>query len=287
MALLPSRSVTGESVNALRSDSLLRRNRADVSFGPMTGSDAKLQRARKYVAEFEAEARSFWSRKPFTLQNVEGAEGDLITLVRTREAPPFDWGLILGDAVHNYRAALDILVNELLGGASTQETAFPIARSAVFYRSLAPMRLAGLGKVPTAAIKSLKPWAGGNDSLWALHCLDIADKHQLLVPVAAAVRHFTMNSSIQFPDAAEPLSTGVSIRPADRQFGLVDGDEVFRIMKAARDVGAPNFNLSHGITFEVAFDRVSGIPGASVADTLTAIDAEVVRVITAVRSSLR
>jgi hypothetical protein len=36
------------------------------------------------------------------------------------------------------------------------------------------------------AIKALKPYKGGNDTLWKLHKLDNTDKHRLVLTVAAA-----------------------------------------------------------------------------------------------------
>jgi len=33
------------------------------------------------------------------------------------------------------------------------------------------------------ALNQIKPYAGGNDSIWSIHVLDIDDKHRLLLPV--------------------------------------------------------------------------------------------------------
>ena len=46
--------------------------------------------------------------------------------------------------------------------------------------------------------RGLKPYKGGNDSLWRLHCLNIADKHHILLPIIAAVQNQSTSTVIKY-----------------------------------------------------------------------------------------
>jgi hypothetical protein len=113
---------------------------------------------------------------------------------RMPELPAEDWGLILGDAVHNARSALDLLVCQLLalnGRTPTRWNGFPIystpPKDARERKRLAGY-LAGLRPEHADGIRALQPFAlaGGSREAWKLRTLgslDNLDKHQLVHPV--------------------------------------------------------------------------------------------------------
>jgi hypothetical protein len=47
-----------------------------------------------------------------------------------------------------------------------------------------------LSKEERAAIKTLKPYKGGNDTIWPLHQLDIIRKHERLICASVDIRSF-------------------------------------------------------------------------------------------------
>jgi len=107
--------------------------------------------------------------------------------------------LIIGDALHNLKSALDILYYQ----------AFDIATARADHRTRFPIRYdrkelvdsieGGLKKkgltghgvarlIVDCLLDIVKPYKARNLTLWALHELNILDKHQLLIPVFDVMR---------------------------------------------------------------------------------------------------
>jgi hypothetical protein len=61
---------------------------------------------------------------------------------------------------------------------------FPIAKSLTIYESDKAAKVKGARPDAVKAIDRLKPYKGGNDTLWRLHSFDIIDKHRTLFTVA-------------------------------------------------------------------------------------------------------
>ena len=96
--------------------------------------------------------------------------------------------LIIGDAIHNLHTALDLAVCEIVrdkfGAASTKYVKFPFDESR--NQLIARLKQGQITKASSAIhdlIVGIEPFKGGNDTLYALHELDILDKHMLLIPV--------------------------------------------------------------------------------------------------------
>ena len=108
---------------------------------------------------------------------------------------PDSVALLVGDAVHNLRSALDHFAYAAVA-QPTRQTCFPI-RSRDDPRKAAPQRTEWLDTVAKQltsaspglidAVRALSPRETGSDKcLWAIHELDRVDKHRLLLSVAAA-----------------------------------------------------------------------------------------------------
>ena len=86
-----------------------------------------------------------------------------------------------------------------------------------------------------AAIDTLKPYKGGNDSLWALYRLNNIEKHRLLLTVGSQAAGITLGQLIagylgaSFPAAAVAAfqSMNVFLNPADKGFPLRPGFELY------------------------------------------------------------
>ena len=100
---------------------------------------------------------------------------------------PAEYGLILGDALHNYRAALDHLAYQLIvaGGLEpTDRTAFPLLDDPCKASALADIK-PGLPEKVRRVLDSVQPCRNAEPAdhpLRILHKLDIADKHHGLLP---------------------------------------------------------------------------------------------------------
>ena len=107
--------------------------------------------------------------------------------------------LIIGDALHNFRSALDMLYywafHCTLGGTN-HRTKFPIRdqREELVAAIDGGLKEKGLTDDPSAIkirnviVDVIKPYTAGNPTLWSLHAMNIMDKHQLLIPVFKIMR---------------------------------------------------------------------------------------------------
>jgi hypothetical protein len=221
----------------------------------LRGIRIKIDRAKKHLADLNAAIRTFQNGWPYTIK----IEKDEKTGYETHKffllVPiPDEWGAIVGDCVHNLRSALDLLACELIranGGIPGDYAAFPVGSNFTHFNSSAVRRINGASADAIKLVRRLKPYDGGNDTLWRLHRIDIADKHQLLIPVAAAHKEFGVQYDIQGagpPDYTPPMWLGPA---SDRKFPLKNGDELISYKRVVAP-GIKDETKFH-FTFEIAF----------------------------------
>lgn len=234
----------------------------------------KFERSQRHLSELQDGIKSYLGREPFIVHSREDeTTGDLVYLVEVREPPPTALSLPLGDAVHSARSALDYLAWQLViagGGIPNTTTMFPIAETEKKFNAEHERRLKGASAPAVAAVQALRPFGGGDDRFWRLHKLDIEDKHRLLVPVGTA--HASVNVSFTFADI-NPAFAGMNpvvlcLNPADRQYPLQNGAEVYRVMKAARESATQGLGETHSFTFDVAFGEGVIASGEPIMPTL-------------------
>jgi hypothetical protein len=152
----------------------------------------KLTRAGEHLGVLLDEMQAFHSRSPFRTYR-EKSWGFTWVFAQFAETPPLRWAAIIGDVVHNLRSSLDILICQLVesnGGIPNDDTRFPMTKGgAASYRSLVKSATRGVSADARVVLTGLEPFPGGKDEdLYALHRLDIEDKHHLLVPMGGAAR---------------------------------------------------------------------------------------------------
>ena len=105
------------------------------------------------------------------------------------ETPAFRWGLLVGDAIHNMRSALDHLAFSLADFNDPERgddtvTQFPVARSRSYFRSdYIQRQIQHIDPHHVAMIEGCQPYDrdgtfNPDHPLVWLHQLDIADKHR-------------------------------------------------------------------------------------------------------------
>lgn len=161
----------------------------------------KIERAKQHIADLQRTFDAFVQRNPheFLTEN-DPQTGALTIQVRLREPIPHDLPLILGDAVHNLRTALDHAMWELIEidcGTQDRSTAFPFSKNRKDYEAACH----GI-KTPRADTKKFflalaACPSGAGEKLYGLHLLDNAEKHKMLTPVVgvASVRHLEVIGS--------------------------------------------------------------------------------------------
>lgn len=153
----------------------------------------KLERAETHITHLEREFKAFVARKPhrFGVKH-DQQTGQAFIQIRFVEPPPASLALIIGDAVHNLRCALDHTLWELVGldgGTQDKHLLFPIRDD----RQKFEAAVNGL-QTPSPW---LKDWLRAQEAfengrgrlLHLLHALDIADKHRAVAPVLRGTRH--------------------------------------------------------------------------------------------------
>jgi hypothetical protein len=152
------------------------------------GSKLKIERANQHILDLNATLSAFVSTDFYSLRvEKDPKTGDHVLKFGTTRPLPERIPLIIGDALHNLRAALDFVASELVRRANgpMKHIKFPVRET----REEMEAALRG-GEIRvshpdviTCILNEIKPYKGGNDALCALHDMDIADKHLLLIPV--------------------------------------------------------------------------------------------------------
>lgn len=230
----------------------------------LAGFESKFARAFSLVDDLEQQISDYLQAGPVETTERNEPSGDLVVTARARVRPPAEWSLLVGDALHNARSALDHLAWQLveMHGGSPDKSRFPFKESPVGFGD--ELRNA-LPKVPSEIrqqVKALQPWRGGDDRLWLLHHLDILDKHRLLVPVVAASRGIMLHFSAEWPGREAVHLDPIELLSEDRRSELDDGDEVYRekAATAALDPESP-VRTRTSVTFAVVFGAGSEVAG--------------------------
>ncbi len=249
----------------------------------LAGVRLKIERAKHHIRDFEIRKQMFFEAHPyFVTADEEPETGDKVFRVKIVWDIPNDMPLLVGDAIHNLRTALDHLAYQLVlanKNVPTKATYFPIAESIDKYKASSAGKVQGMSPSAIQAIDAAKPYQGGNDQFWVLHELDNFDKHRLLVPIAtvntamihdfgptfrvmlAGMRAATGDPIAGFPD---DFSWPFTFRPKDMT-PLKDHAEIGRICRAAR---GPHVDENQKFTFDVAFGEPQVVEGKAVLESL-------------------
>lgn len=169
---------------------------------PLVDARAKLDRARLHIGDLNSQRTSFLEAKPYDVTPEYYTEKDMTVYFLDRFTPvPTTLPLIIGDAVHNLRSALDIAAWTAYRADHTdagRHIYFPIGQDATTYASESERKLKGVKQSFKDAIDGSKPYGGGNDLLFGLHRLDLADKHQLLITPVICVGKIGMKLSTEY-----------------------------------------------------------------------------------------
>lgn len=148
---------------------------------PFRSTTAKLDRAKHLTAEIGSIVSSYDGAKLVASDRNGGIGWNLRVTKPVPEMAP-----IVGDAIHNLRAALDHLAVAAVGlnGRSSRGVYFPFAERAEDLDEMIERRKFHRAS-PEALnlLRELRPYRGGNEALRGIHDLDVADKHHSLVPV--------------------------------------------------------------------------------------------------------
>jgi hypothetical protein len=150
---------------------------------------SKIERSKKHIGDFQGSFRSLQDSYVSSVEKHLESGGHSLKYSSSKcDLFHRELALICGDAIHNLRSALDIAWSEAVRTVDqslvTKSTKFPIRPT----REEVETALNGTGirkfcaPLINAVIAGIQPYQTGNDTLWALHELDIMDKHKLILP---------------------------------------------------------------------------------------------------------
>jgi hypothetical protein len=151
-----------------------------------TAPRLKIERAQHHINDLNRCIERLIANGTIYVSATEYMKRNQIAIsAKTKKHIPDSVSLLVGDAVHNLRTALDILIFGMIGDRAKkpENIQFPFAKRAETLVSTMTNRETELaGKKVVAKITEIKPYPGGDELLAGLHILDIQDKHRLLVP---------------------------------------------------------------------------------------------------------
>jgi hypothetical protein len=185
-----------------------------------------------------------------------------IVAVEKTPFPP-EFNVEAGACLNAIRSSLDILASALAtrtGKCRPKDAYFPVAESAAQFASLAGYKgskfVEALPATERAILESLQPYRGGNDTLGALHDMDIIRKHRRLIEVAINPGRLTIIGPGRLRDDFQPLRTGGFLRANEKT-----------ILGLLRK-GAPNYKIE--FVSYVAVSEAGPFEGDPIVPTLNA-----------------
>jgi hypothetical protein len=248
---------------------------------PLAGVQAKLERAEKHIVDFRNQQKTFLESKPVSFTHILNEDTRHVDVTIDNIKPmPIELSLIMGDAIHNLRSALDLLVCQVFTRNSKSTDydyiEFPIGMHLKsfldkFEKHKGKLQL--VGKPAIDILTKLEPYRGGkHHDLWVLHRLDIRDKHRLLIVVLPSINRW--DREIKFtplsPEAPNHgfLDSHGSIFFPNYQIPKV-GDQIDRIDASYfPDYAVGNFRVNYTFSGDLAIDEEEIDRGKSAVDIL-------------------
>lgn len=150
-------------------------------------SHLKIKRAKKHLGELKSCLDNFTKQDFYRFLIDEDAEaGYKVIKFELTKPVPEDISLIIGDIIHNLRSSLDLLISSIIWSKTGKWSKFSKFPFGDTKESL--IGIAKRGELQTVApavvdfiIDVIKPYRTGDDTLYALHDLDIIDKHRMII----------------------------------------------------------------------------------------------------------
>jgi hypothetical protein len=171
---------------------------------PFAGAKLKIKRSERHLIELTNAARELPRRRNYNFViGTEPQSGKLQITCMTINNTPLELAGVVGDAIHNIRSVFDhvtvVITCPPFGGGDPENTKLPVGENLekfIFARDGRPAagskraitgKMKGAGPDALRIVKELKPYYGGDDTLRALHDLDIIDKHKLIIPTISVI----------------------------------------------------------------------------------------------------
>jgi hypothetical protein len=228
----------------------------------LDGPRGKIERAKDHLADLQAEVAQFFASNPYgVVDEYDPQTGQNVVRARVSAQPPPRIGAIVGDLAHNLRSSWDYLAQQLvLANRRTPGTwtEFPIFWDPKSYETGFRRKVKGMGKEAVSHIDRMQPHLFPQPTrhpLYAIHHLDIRDKHRDWLIVGCAVRNMAIGKAVSHLYIESLTIGGPQITSP-----LKDGTELWRYKLGA----GTDMDVKSEVTFEVAFDKAGVGQGEAV-----------------------
>lgn len=245
---------------------------------PLESAKFMLARARHHCADFKGQFLVYRDSDPITKSPEYDSKTDE-NVIKAKLVKPIPVALngIASDAICNLRSTLDQASYAvcLAAGGQGKDTYFPFGDTEAEVKN---RHAGGSKEIPAnvfALMESFKPYKGGDDLLWALNKLSNANKHRILVPVAART------GDIKAMDFSSTGNGNFRIAMNPEWNDEKNEVELGRVKRGDK------FKLEVKIDFFVAFGEVSVIAGEPAGTVLNALASKVDCILKAVEAESR
>lgn len=236
---------------------------------PFLGVYLKLDRASHHINDFKRIVDQWVKANARSVRAKNKKKPTTWGTKLPRHAPT-----ILGDALHNMRAALDhayCTLVEANGGKINSYTKFPIREDRHGCASM--IKGQKLGSTPSNAVcdfilNNIQPYGGGKGAdLYGLHSLDISDKHTNIIAANSVIKNKVISTG---PGGAK-IFGGTFILNANNKF-----------LEAAPGVDV-KFEGNPETAFFIHFANGQPFEGDEIAPTLTSLHASTTIVVNSLK----
>ncbi len=239
----------------------------------MDGCIAKVERAGELIASLNADIEGMLSSGLYSVVSQDQPEKKRHAFWVEGPPVPNKVSIVAGEVIHHLRSVFDHFIWALIaknGGTARLRSHFPVYDTQEKYsKAIKDGAIRGVPRSIYPLIDAMQPFRTRdpqNSLLKAIHDLDIADKHRLLVVTAAAIQPGT-----EIRIAA--MSPGMSIRlpaaiPGATPFhtAIEDGKEVNFIVYDGPD-GA-KMEIQNDATVKIVFKNIGSQSDCAVIQTL-------------------
>jgi hypothetical protein len=243
---------------------------------PFASSRRKIACAEQCVTALEAEIAKFTERKPYekVVEPHPDLSGNLIHKIKLTQPLPAEATSLAAGIVHNLRSALDDAVYALIvesGIPNPQFAAFPFAPG-VEAMAAALERCRDAPLPIQSLLCGFQPYPAGDDFLWALNELSLADMPTVLRPVATGA--LRTRASLQ--------GTGAFNIPDPHRWDSANSE-----MVVLTTLPGAQLDYDFDLDFLVAFEEVKIVAGKDALRTLVMMGRKVDSIVTAIEAEGR
>ncbi len=224
----------------------------------------KCERAKHHLNTLKKEVARFLRKKPYTVRKeFDVKQGKYLFRVKiARRLPQEDWGLIIGDCIHNARSALDHLAWELAGSdPNDTKTQFPVFIDRQRFNRQGLPRISRLKPKPRALalVKWLQPYRRPNpplDPLWLLQTLDVVDKHKLILITQSVLEESSISYKVP-PQTRLKYLASIYVGAFKDSAIIADAKVIAAIPEGPAAPPNPKVKVSGDFSFGIAFGEGS------------------------------